>query len=386
MIALWMLIALGVLAKGPITLMVVGLTAVSLAAMTGRWRWLLALRPGMGAAIVALLVGPWVALVMREVGVREYWTVLVDETFGRSVAASEGHWGPPGYHLLLLPVMFWPGSLFTAAGVAAAWRSARGGMEGRWWRRWKAGAPAEMFLLAWLIPAWIVFEAVTTKLPHYTLPLYPAVALLSARAMSEASGRARGLGLGGVVWLVIGAVIASGVAAGLARVFGFAAPPGWMTAMGAGVGVGAGLIVASARALYTRAFVLAQTLGILAAVVASAVLFGVVLPRLSALWVSSRLMTVIDRADPARAARVASAGYGEDSLEYLLDGRMERVRVSEAGEWSSRHAGALIVLPTDRAQEALGSDVKILGRAAGFNYSKGEWVDLVVARAFQPVP
>jgi 4-amino-4-deoxy-L-arabinose transferase-like glycosyltransferase len=243
-----------------------------------------------------------------------------------------------------------------------------------------------MFLLAWLIPAWIVFEAVTTKLPHYTLPLYPAVALLSARAMSEASGRARGLGLGGVVWLVIGAVIASGVAAGLARVFGFAAPPGWMTAMGAGVGVGAGLIVASARALYTRAFVLAQTLGILAAVVASAVLFGVVLPRLSALWVSSRLMTVIDRADPARAARVASAGYGEDSLEYLLDGRMERVRVSEAGEWSSRHAGALIVLPTDRAQEALGSDVKILGRAAGFNYSKGEWVDLVVARAFQPVP
>ena len=40
--------------------------------------------------------------------------------------------------------------------------------------------PGAQFLLAWLVPSWIVFEAVVTKLPHYVLPLYPAIAILIA--------------------------------------------------------------------------------------------------------------------------------------------------------------------------------------------------------------
>jgi 4-amino-4-deoxy-L-arabinose transferase-like glycosyltransferase len=34
------------------------------------------------------------------------------------------------------------------------------------------------FLLAWIIPFWLVFEAVPTKLPHYVLPAFPAIAIL----------------------------------------------------------------------------------------------------------------------------------------------------------------------------------------------------------------
>ncbi len=43
--------------------------------------------------------------------------------------------------------------------------------------------PAARFLLAWLVPSWIVFELVVTKLPHYVLPLYPAIAILIAGAV-----------------------------------------------------------------------------------------------------------------------------------------------------------------------------------------------------------
>ena len=43
--------------------------------------------------------------------------------------------------------------------------------------------PAVRFLLAWLFPSWIVFELVATKLPHYVLPLYPAIAILLARVI-----------------------------------------------------------------------------------------------------------------------------------------------------------------------------------------------------------
>ncbi len=43
------------------------------------------------------------------------------------------------------------------------------------------------FLLAWIIPFWLVLEAVPTKLPHYVLPVYPAIAILIMLAV-ERSG------------------------------------------------------------------------------------------------------------------------------------------------------------------------------------------------------
>jgi 4-amino-4-deoxy-L-arabinose transferase-like glycosyltransferase len=43
--------------------------------------------------------------------------------------------------------------------------------------------PQVLFLLAWIVPSWIVFEAVPTKLPHYVLPLYPAVTALLLLAL-----------------------------------------------------------------------------------------------------------------------------------------------------------------------------------------------------------
>ena len=42
---------------------------------------------------------------------------------------------------------------------------------------------AVRFLLAWIIPAWVLLELAPTKLPHYVLPLYPALALLCGAAV-----------------------------------------------------------------------------------------------------------------------------------------------------------------------------------------------------------
>ena len=34
------------------------------------------------------------------------------------------------------------------------------------------------FLLAWIVPFWLMIELIPTKLPHYPLPLFPAIILL----------------------------------------------------------------------------------------------------------------------------------------------------------------------------------------------------------------
>ena len=51
---------------------------------------------------------------------------------------------------------------------------------------WRARRePGAQYLLAWLVPSWIVFEVVLTKLPHYVLPLYPAIAILTVGALER---------------------------------------------------------------------------------------------------------------------------------------------------------------------------------------------------------
>ena len=86
-------------------------------------------------------------------------------------AAQESHGAPPGLYLLLFWVTFWPGAALAGMAAPAVWRARR--------------EPGAQYLLAWLIPSWIVFEIVVTKLPHYVLPLYPAIAILTVGALER---------------------------------------------------------------------------------------------------------------------------------------------------------------------------------------------------------
>ncbi len=97
-------------------------------------------------------------------------------------SGQESHGFPPGFYLLLMPLTLWPASAMAGVSVFRAWKS--------------RSAPAVRFCLAWIIPAWIVFELVPTKLPHYVLPFYPALCLLVAHTIiSSEEGDARRTGL-----------------------------------------------------------------------------------------------------------------------------------------------------------------------------------------------
>lgn len=97
---------------------------------------------------------------------------------------------------------YWPGIVLAVLAAPFAWRARR--------------EKPVRFLLAWLVPTWIVFEIAATKLPHYVLPLYPAMAILIALAMErEALAGPQGR-LKGVVWLwpVLGILLSLGLGPG----------------------------------------------------------------------------------------------------------------------------------------------------------------------------
>ncbi len=394
-IVLWVAIALGILAKGPITPALVALTALLLSWIGRDWVWLRRLRPGLGAAVLVAVAAPWFMVVSVVLGFGKLWYAFLGEVMLRSVRPMESHWGPPGTYTALLPVLFWPGSL---ALVPAVWRAVRLGViaprDGSCTRcvgsvRLRPGRAGELFCLAWLLPGLLVFELLVTKLAHYPLPLFPALALLSARGLC--SGRwwrwvlEQGWGRAALVgWAALSETVVVVVPVTLA----------WLTRAGVGSGawLGFGLACAAAQlalvscfvALARRRFVNATVFALGAAVATSVGLFGTWLPAQTRLWISPQVNAVLRRIDPEGRRPLAAVGYQEDSLVFLTRGRVQRLRPEELAAWWTAHPEGLLV----SAPPPDGPEYRVHAEITGFNYARGRTERVAVAervvRSIQP--
>jgi 4-amino-4-deoxy-L-arabinose transferase-like glycosyltransferase len=294
----WTALAFGILVKGPLILMVVGLAAAALSILDRSARWLLALRPLPGIAWLCLLVLPWFIAIYARVG-SEFLVASVGEDMLAKVANSrEAHGAPPGMYVLLFFATFFPASILAGLAAPAVWAVRR--------------EAAARFLLAWLVPSWLVFEAVVTKLPHYVLPLYPAIAILIAGAVETKVLSRRSWLVRGVMWWFLVPIIVSVVAVVGAVVIGrdlvLLAWPFFAASVVCGL---------FAWQLYDdegaeRAFMRAAE----GAVVMAIAIYAFVVPSLEPAFPSVALADVLHEShceDPA----AASAGYEAPSLVFL---------------------------------------------------------------------
>ncbi|MFN7020185.1 MAG: ArnT family glycosyltransferase [Phycisphaerales bacterium] len=343
--AFWTFVALGVLAKGPVTPLVAGLTALALGVSTGRWGWVRGLRPVLGVGLLALIVAPWVVAVGDRVGWAEYARIVFSETIGRSASPKENHWFPPGFHLVVFSVLFWPGSLVT--GLAVAWAARRAfpaardrdgpGRLSRIRARLTVvrGDMGLRFLLCWVVPSWIFFELISTKLPHYVMPLYPALALISARGVFAAEGgrlpgvRSPGARAGFAVWVGVGAAAMLGLTGVVlyagrvdeSRAWWSLSDGLWLP--GSVIVVG---LIAAARALQRSQFMRAQAWGVAMVVLWGATFLGRVLPSAERFWISTRIAA----AGGPGASLVNASKFREDSLIFVHRGRVRVLDEHEA--------------------------------------------------------
>ena len=130
------------------------------------------------------LVLPWFIAIFLRAGDTFFADSIGGDMLSK-LGAQESHGAPPGLYLLLFWITFWPGAALAGMAAPAVWRARR--------------EPGAQYLLAWLIPSWIVFEVVLTKLPHYVLPLYPAIAILIAGVI-DARALSQDASPGGVPW------------------------------------------------------------------------------------------------------------------------------------------------------------------------------------------
>ena len=225
-----------------------------------------------------------------------------------------------------------------------------------------------------------------TKLPHYVLPLYPALALLTARALAmmiEGSApwpaRKAAIGWGGLWCLVLLALC--GAAAYAPLHFGEA--PSWRTALFAAFG----LYFAYAMVSIVRRHAAAEAAE--TSVLAGGFLVMLVLwlsfTRLDPMWVSrDAAAAVADHYKDGARPPAAAAGYSEPSLVFLLGTATKLTNGAGAAAHVKATPGAAAIVE-DRELEAfllaLGPQAVTLREIAsprGLNYSKGKPVTLHV--------
>jgi 4-amino-4-deoxy-L-arabinose transferase-like glycosyltransferase len=372
--AFWIALAAGVMLKGPIILMVCGLTVAALVAWDRQAAWLSRLRVGWGVPLMAAIVLPWlVAIAITSEG--EFFARAIGQNLlGKVATGQQAHGAPPGYHLAVFTAAFWPGSLFAVLAVPHVWRTRT--------------RPETRYLVAWIVPTWIAFELVATKLPHYVLPTYPAVACLAAAALVGAwpgfpPGRARYAIWGyAVVWMLVAVALA---AAAPGIIFYFEHRLDWMAVA---LGLAAvGLAALAVRLLQRRVPAPALASASCAAALTWASTFGLTLPRLDALWMSPRIVRAVDEVSACDRSLLVTTPYHEPSLVFLHGYAATELAKTpaEAADFLAAHAECGVAL-VGRAQQdafvtraaALGAAPRPVGLVEGRNYSNGRRLALTL--------
>jgi 4-amino-4-deoxy-L-arabinose transferase-like glycosyltransferase len=177
-------LSFGFLAKGPIAWTPL-VTAAAVIIYTRDWQLLWRFKFVRGILLTLVVVALWgIPALIQTHG--EFFTVGIGRhVVTRSFTTMEGHGaGSLGMYLLLLPfyfvtvfISFLPWSIKLPWLLRKLWQNRSAGVDTPGY----GGNLFDSYLVAGIAVIFIIFTLVKTKLPHYTLPAFPLLALLLAR-------------------------------------------------------------------------------------------------------------------------------------------------------------------------------------------------------------
>ena len=190
---------LATLAKGPVAVALPGLSFLVYLILSGKFSFgfIARLKPLAGLLIYLLVTLPWFILV--HIKTHGEWTRIffVEHNFDRYTSTMEGH----GAFFLVTPLIvifgLLPFSIVMIQSVVAAWKK-------------RKENDLLLFCLAYAITVIVFFSISRTKLPNYTVPAYPFLAILAGwyidKLLTGTAGRPF-LRLSVWIYLVISAIL-----------------------------------------------------------------------------------------------------------------------------------------------------------------------------------
>jgi len=206
LVAAYVAIGFGTLAKGPIAGLMPLLIVAAFLTLMRDWKSWGLFHPFKGAAIALAVALPWYI----TVGVLTHgvWLdgFIFHQNIDRFTSPLQGHHGFPGLYLVSMILGWFPWSGLLAAML--------------WFGSWRLSSlrqePVRLFLLCWIGVYILFFSIARTQLPNYILPLFPAAAMLMAYGWVHASGAMRRRAMRWLLWTALLLSLAIVVGGGMA--------------------------------------------------------------------------------------------------------------------------------------------------------------------------
>ncbi|MEG4032879.1 glycosyltransferase family 39 protein [Microcoleus sp. S36b_A4] len=177
----YVLIALAILAKGPVGIVVPALIVGSFGLYLGNFRQLWReMRPVSGILIILAIALPWYIFVILDNGQTYIDSFFGYHNFQRFTGVVNKHSAPWYFYFFVVLVGFAPWSIYLPVAIARTrfWQRS-------YWRRQPRSAQLSLFALFWFGCIFGFFTIAVTKLPSYVLPLIPAAAILVTLLWSD---------------------------------------------------------------------------------------------------------------------------------------------------------------------------------------------------------
>lgn len=366
----WTAAAAGILIKGPILPMVVGSTALVASLIDRRIGWLRRLRPELGIMWMLILILPWFIAIGITSGGEFYAQSIGRDLLEKIGQSRERPFVPPGVFTFgFFPSLGWPLAPLAFLSIPFAIAS--------WHDK------STRFLVSWIVPTWLIFELSATKLPHYILPVYPALAILAARMVvyeKIPSGWLPGVAKGLFLLIPVAAVLGMPV---ILYVYGDSISPYGvaLSVVGLILLIGAFLLLWRSHA---RASLVVTVFGALFLYTGA---FGFHVPAARTIWITPQLVASLDAVrcpDP----QLATLGYSEPSLVLMTRTDLRMLGSAEAAADFLAQDGcraAFVDAPfLDAMFDELGGSaqaVRLVARVEGININGGDELDLHVFAA-----
>ncbi len=371
----WVSMAFAILVKGPIAPFLALTTLLGLVIIERELRWIRELRFVSGLLIIGIICLPWFLAVSIATDGSFLAQAVTKDLLPKLASGQESHGAPPGTYVLTILLLMFPVSIFLGSFSRT---------NAQFWR-----SDATKFCFVWFVGYWFVIELIPTKLPHYILPILPALIMLIGRAVFLPVSLLKWRRITEVIIFVISAL--SGVLLLSAGLWGAAK-------LGAENGGFAFAFVLFALLLIFGIFafgfkwirddstqiikrgqvvLVASILGI----AFNCVLFSGIIGNLKSIHIASLIEQELE-ALAIDANIIALAGYHEPSAVFTLGQEILLLSANEAALLLAEAPEATIIVESRHLKQFQTAALKLdipthqLSKVDGFNISKGQFVEL----------
>lgn len=363
----WITMGFAFLIKGPLVIMFILFTVIFFRIFS-KQNFIKDLQITIGLMLFIMVALPWFIIINVGDNSSVFLDSVKKDMFLKLISAQESHGAPPGTYLLSSIVSAWPIFLFIIPTSIWAYK--------------KRKEKAVIFLLCSILPAWIVFELVPTKLMHYILPLLPSLAILSA-AMIVSLNKMNTLNILNKFFIRIisllpslgGIIISSAI---------------WVLAIKFGKGITLSVFlvifiyfissIICAYFLFKRNYLTSFITIVFSNLLALNILFIFLPKQLDKIWVTEKVYEYIKKENIQHS--VGMLGYSEPSLVFRL-GSSSKILTSsdDAIDKIIKNKIKYIIIEDKYTEEFIIKadenqlSINVLNiKVSGFNYSKGEYV------------